>query len=420
MSGSDNRTDIAKTFANRVAVFVIGALISVILARSLGPTGRGEYAVAVTFASTAAAFGHLSLEQALVGSWADPTRRSTTAGAAIQVGVIVGPIAAVVGTLIAPLVVGSGELRLAQLATLAVAPTIVVLYLNAIAVADGRVQLVNRTRLLAAAFQLLVVTSLLVASAVSVPLVVVISIAVPVVHLCLIWLGRTWQSEMRSSASIELVTVGLRYHLGNVATQLLRRVDVLILARFEDQFEVGLYALAVTIAELLYLVSDSVAQVTQPSQLAASPEVAVRRTGQLVRVTVLVAAASAAGLAATAWMLVPLAYGNDFGGAVPGLLLLIPGVILLAALRPLSILLLRQYRPWLVTAANILALVVNVALNLALITTIGLNGAALASTVAYAVQFLLYCRLARRLTGLTGRELVPTLADVRRVRGSRK
>lgn len=414
------RADVARTFVNRLAVVVMSAAISVLLARALGPDGRGQYAVAIAFATTCMAIGHLSLEQAIVGAWVDPQRRTAIAGAALQVGIVVAPLTVILSTLAVPIVVDSADIPLARLATLAIIPMMLVVYLNALAVADGDIQLVNRSRLGAALLQLALTVLVVVTSIVSVRSVVWVWITISAAHLLSLWKGHRWRSVPHWPQSRTLVAVGLRYHTGIVATYLLRRVDILILNRYEEAFAVGLYALAVTIAELLYLMTDSIAQVTQPSQLATSSTYATRRTAQLVRITVIVGAATGTCAMFVAWLVVPTVYGSEFKGAVPAVVILAPGVVALATVKPISVLLLRHERPWILTGVNVGVLVLNVGGNIVLIPSLGLVGAAIASTLAYTVQALLHGVVAQRLSRLRMRDLVPTYRDVRTIVRARR
>src|SRR6185437_7766174 len=62
------------------------------------------------------------------------------------------------------------------------------------------------------------------------------------------------------------VAHGLRYHLGFAAMFLLLRLDVLILNGLGSATQVGLYSVAVTVAELSKIVTDSTAQVALSKQ----------------------------------------------------------------------------------------------------------------------------------------------------------
>jgi O-antigen/teichoic acid export membrane protein len=68
------------------------------------------------------------------------------------------------------------------------------------------------------------------------------------------------------------------------------------------------------------------------------------------------------------------------------------------------------------TKANVVNLLVNVAVNLLLIPVFGIAGAALASSVSYTSAAVVLAVLWKRRSGLSVRELlVPTISDARAV-----
>jgi O-antigen/teichoic acid export membrane protein len=97
--------------------------------------------------------------------------------------------------------------------------------------------------------------------------------------------------------------------------------------------------------------------------------------------------------------------------------LLLPGVVALAAYRPLATALLRQGRPMVATAFGLAALVGNVVANSVLLPSIGLVGASLSSSITYLGLAIAYLAVLRSAE-VTWRDLVPRWSDVRAVRDS--
>src|SRR5215469_11623696 len=52
---------VAGTYATQISALVLGLLVSIAVARSLGPAGRGEYAVAMAIGTLGVQFGNLGL-----------------------------------------------------------------------------------------------------------------------------------------------------------------------------------------------------------------------------------------------------------------------------------------------------------------------------------------------------------------------
>jgi O-antigen/teichoic acid export membrane protein len=104
-------------------------------------------------------------------------------------------------------------------------------------------------------------------------------------------------------------------------------------------------------------------------------------------------------LAAPASLLLPVLYGAPFRDATTQLLILLPGVYLVG----IEAVLVQHFNstglPVAIPVFWLAALVVNVALNLALVPGWGARGAALASTISYTLIFILVASLFRMRTG---------------------
>jgi len=93
------------TFAVRAARLALGVIASVVTARALGPTGRGDYYFVVTFAGLLVQFGNVGLASSntyLVAS--DRTRLAGLVANSVWVALAAG----VGGALVAALLLGSG------------------------------------------------------------------------------------------------------------------------------------------------------------------------------------------------------------------------------------------------------------------------------------------------------------------------
>jgi O-antigen/teichoic acid export membrane protein len=207
-----------------------------------------------------------------------------------------------------------------------------------------------------------------------------------------------------------LVT-GLSYHAGPACSYLLLRIDVFLLAAQAPARSVGVYALAVGVAETARFAADSLSQVALPRQAQADDERAVAVTVRTTRIAALIGICSTLVVAAAAPVAVPLAYGRAFSSAVPPLLLLLPGVLVLSIARPASVHLLRARRPRYVVAPSAAGLVVNVAVNLALIPVLGAAGCAIASSAGYVAMAAYQLRLFGSVSGTRVRLLLPGRAD---------
>lgn len=405
------------TILAKIATYGLGLIASIVVARVLGPEGRGSYFVIVTVAATAMSLGHLSIEQANVYLWGRERDRRQLAANSVAIGLAAGLLAGALAWLVVRLL-GPDRVPVAGYGLLAVALAAVpagmlALYVSILVVLDDRIGRVNLSRLLAALLQTAALIALAVAGRLDVAWVVWIWAATTALPLVVVLLGfGARPRHLSARLAGEAMGVGLRYHLGMSAVFLLFRVDVFLLNAMVTRAEVGLYSLAVTLAELTYLITDSLAQVALPVQSSGPLDESGRFTARAARTNLIVALTTMAGIGLFGPLFVPLLFGSEFSGSMRAVYALAPGVIALATMRPAGGFLIRLNRPMLVSAASWAALAINVALNLVLIPALGIVGAGVASSVAYVLLAAFYLTWLSRAAALPPRELIPRISDL--------
>jgi O-antigen/teichoic acid export membrane protein len=87
--------------------------------------------------------------------------------------------------------------------------------------------------------------------------------------------------------------------------------------------------------------------------------------------------------------IIPLLYGQEFLPAVRPLWILLPGVVALSICKVLANEMTGRGRPKISLLASVITLGVNIPLNLILIPQMGMNGGAIATSVAYIVSSII-------------------------------
>lgn len=391
---------------------------SILVSRTLGPAGRGSYYVLITIASTALTLGHLSVEQAQVFAWSKVTDRRVLSANAVIIGLLLGGLSALIAwfavILLGPAVVPVAGQGLLILGLLGVPAGMVSLYSNGLLVLGNRIGRFNLGVLLAAIVQTGLIVALRLLDRLTVTAVVVIwtittfaplFVSLPTLHPRL--------RDVSAKAAREAIGLGARYHLGMISVFLLFRSDVFILNALVSRAEVGLYSLAVTLAELLFLLTDSIAQVILPSQVSDSMEESANITAKAVRTNLIVSVVSVAGVISTSPVVIPLLFGREFNGSIPALLALSVGVIALGTGRSVGGYLIRLDRPLWIAAMSLGALALNVVLNLLLIPMWGIVGAGIASSIAYTLLEVVRLAWFVRASRTPVRALIPRLSDLK-------
>jgi O-antigen/teichoic acid export membrane protein len=226
------------------------------------------------------------------------------------------------------------------------------------------------------------------------------------------WCGRrAWTPlplEAVSLASMgNIVGFSMMTGLANVLSMLNYRVDLLFIDRILGTAQVGVYAVAVQLAEGLLFISQAVGVAIWARVGAATREEAAALTARSIRYALAIMLAAAAVIFLAAGVAVPLLFGERFAGAVTPLRVSLLGVVAWGAANLLAAYYTNQLgRPRVPLAMAAFSLLVAVALCPLLIPLWGLTGGALVTTVSYTTAIVAGLCVFRRDTGIGWRNLL--------------
>jgi O-antigen/teichoic acid export membrane protein len=215
-----------------------------------------------------------------------------------------------------------------------------------------------------------------------------------------------------------LVAYGLRLYPASVTGFFNYRADTYLIQALlvAAAPALGLYSIAVTMAELVFYVPDSVATMLVPRVAGATAADARDVVARVGRLTMLLSVISAVVLMPVVFVGIHLVL-PAYEGSIPAFLVLLPGVVSVSHAKVMTSYLSGRARPGLVSIGAAVALVVNVALNLFLIPSLGIVGASLASVVSYTVLAGLMIAAVSRISGVPAAGLaVPGRGEVGAVR----
>lgn len=163
------------------------------------------------------------------------------------------------------------------------------------------------------------------------------------------------------------------------------RFDVWVVDQYHGVAALGLYAVAVGTGQLLFYVPEPFSRVVQPYLFGQLDDEMLSRYKAVARLnfTSLLALALMMGIVAP-WVL-PLLFGEVFTGSVLALQLLLPGVIFSGATKILALLVIQRGQQRFNLLATAVGAIFTIGLDLLLIPIWGIEGAAVASTLAYLV-----------------------------------
>ena len=195
------------------------------------------------------------------------------------------------------------------------------------------------------------------------------------------------------------IRYGVQGQIANLVQLFNYRLDQFLVAAFVSRAALGQYTVAVGLGESVWWISSAVAMVLLPRLTRMDRERAREMTPLISRNTVLVSVGAAAVLVVISPVLIRVLFGGEFTPATTPLMLLMPGIIAASATRVLGSYLFSQGRVIYNTYATFIALGVTLALDLVLIPTLKVPGAASASSIAYVVSLAATLYWYRQVSG---------------------
>lgn len=212
------------------------------------------------------------------------------------------------------------------------------------------------------------------------------------------YLSTPWPSR-RSPALRPLLSYGLQATASYFLFVLYSRVDLFLVNYFRASAAAGLYSVAMVFGEFSQAPSEAIFTVLFPRLNLLEPEQRKEWTLRVHRVVIIISLATASFLAALAF-LIPQIYGRPFTGAVIPTFICLIGCITWALARTIAYFLFSENKILLYMLSTGIGIIIMVGLDLLLIPRLGITGAALGYTSSLWARYLLLLLFASRFAHL--------------------
>jgi len=407
----------ATTLATQIASYALNFCAGIIIARSLGPAGKGTLSLVVlsnVLLLTASNLGLAAACSYMIArrgfSLGEVGRHAVLAG--LGLGLITFSLTAVVVNFLPVTLVNPSQRVYVMLAAGLVPLALMTQYLNGALMGAGQIIWLNGLTLAQAAINVTGLVLFLLVLRLGLP-GGLSAWTVTVVSTCLLTVAVTfWRARRlgRRSAvrttrwnralAAEGIRYGIRAYPAGVVSFLNLRSDQFLLGYLAGTASVGIYSVAVTVAELLLFFPRSLATALMPRITGADSVSAKHMAASACRHTVGGALVSAVALVPIG-LLIPVLFGEAYRPSVVPFFLLLPGLGAYALAPVLSTYFSGQLgRPIVTSLFAGMSLALDVVLVWALVPRLGVPGAALASTLAYTATIVVMVTYFRRLTGV--------------------
>lgn len=405
--------DSSYNFIRQALSIVLGMAVSVLLARGLGTSARGVYALAILFPNLLMTFSNLGVGPATVYFVG---RESFDDETVVQNNLILSISISFVGISTGLLIAWFGganlfptvDLHLLFIALLLIPATLANGFLLGYLQGKQNFRLFNLIGIVPQGTMLILllvfvwwqqrgVQGALAANIASVWVTLLLALILlrdlmPASLVRLLHLNKTYVRDV--------LTYGLKSHVSNMIAFLNYRSDMLLLGLFLPAGAVGIYAIAVGLVERLWILSSSLSTTIFPRIASMGDQEEERRllTTLVTRHVLWVSVLLGGFLAVVANWLVILLYTAEYAESVFALQMLIPGVVLLSGSKVLANDIAGRGKPLLNSIHSFIAFVINVSANLILIPVWGVTGAAASTTISYSLlatmKLFAYCQIA--------------------------
>lgn len=299
-----------------------------ILALALGVDGRGAVASATAPLFLAVALATFGVPASVTRTIArQPWLTGSFVWRAAGVLVAAGATVTVALLLTSPFFGGGDDTLtpLVGIAALALVPTLLTTLLQSVASGRHRWRLVTVERAVTAGVRLAALAALAMTDTLDVVSAVVVLALAPVAgavaYLGLLRTDRVTRPAGSADArSRDVLSFGVRVWFGSVAGVLLTRLDQTLITPLSGPAELGLYVVAVNVADLPLVISNAVRDVSFAADAAEADD---RRMLSASRISSALSVVASAALAVTAWWWVPIVFGSEFTAALPACLVLL-------------------------------------------------------------------------------------------------
>ncbi len=394
-AGTELRRNVLETYGTRLMVVAVMFATAIVIARELGPAGRGLYAVAATVGAIGAQFGNLGLhasniyyvarDRALLPALIGNTMAVVFAACVIAA---LSGIALVFWPSLWPI---HGTLLLLALASVPI--SLAYLLTQGLLLGVNKVRAYNNIECGGKLLALVLICILALLHGGTVELYFGVTLAC--VMIAFLWallrLRQDSAEPPRLSFAVfrQSIGLGMRAYMIAFFGFLLLRIDLLMVKYMLGATETGYYSISQVLAENTMMFPVVIGLLLFPKLSATKEkEEKVRLANKAVLVTaalmlpVVVIAALAAG------PVISLAFGRNFLPAVAPFAWLMPGTYFLGIETVMVQLLNSEGFPPIIVAAWIADTIVNVAANFWAIPRYGITGASFVSSVCYFLIFL--------------------------------
>jgi len=391
---SDFIRKVAETFATKLALIGISLITSVIVARTLGPEGRGIYAVATAISAIGVQLGNLGLHASNTYYVARdrkllPELVSNTLLASFGFGGIGSGLAWLVFFLWPSLAPIQGLILM--LALLWIPFGLAYMLLQNLLLGIHEVKSYNKIELISKLLAVSIIGLMILVRGVQVEAIFSASLMALIISFCWVMLRLKPYLQRLPLPSLQLfkenIYYGLKAYVAAFFAFIVLRGDLFMIQYILGSEQAGYYSIAITLGDMIYMLPVVIGSLLFPKLSALSSRREkwnfTKRVAFGVSLIMLVTIILAALVAQP---IVEILFGKTFFPAVPAFLGLMPGILMLS----INVVYMNYFAstgmPMITVYSPAIAALANLVLNIKIIPLLGIIGASISSSICYSAM----------------------------------
>ena len=417
--------DVLYRLFTQFGVSILNFLTAILVARYLGPDGKGMFVIITLTAGVMVTFGNFGLGQALLYSRAKKRYTNEELWTfslifALGWGMILSGVAAALLWFFAPVILKMQMNAMLMMGICAV-PVLLWIEFNRTYLMGGHqfklYNIVDGARAFswfALAWIFLATFKNRLKAAVTAWLIA--TLLTGTIQLVVSWRPGRIRFKKFVVMGKDLFGYGLKTYLTTLLQFFNYRLDAFILNWFSTSAVVGIYSVAVSLAETIWHLCNAVASLVFPKISALTREEANRLTPITSRFTLTASFLAAILLAVIGPWAITTLYGKAFGAAIYPLWFLLPGIVFFGLVKILYGDLAGRGFPGIGGWVTGTALILTLLFDFTFIPLWQASGAAVASSISYTAAAVLCTYYFAKITGISHREVwILKGTDVKRV-----
>lgn len=377
-------------FGTQILTLVIGFVSGVLLARSLGPAGRGAFTALLVYPTIMISLLSMGTRQAAVYYLG---KKKYSESEIVGVTLLLLISSSIIGVLTSVTIIlytqnSDYSLMLILLASFTIPADLTINYFTGILIGKQRINKFNQLMYLVPIINLVFIIFLVffiklyIVGAVLATLIAKIVLAL----YALLSINREYSLKMcyRSEIIKRMVSLGSIYALSLFVLNLNYRVDIIILERLSNVTEIGQYTIGVGFAELLWQLPTAFGLVIFAySANSKNSNKFSQDIAKMVRIIFPIVLIGSIFLYFASGYIIPFLYGEEYIPSIKMLKILLPGIVMMSFFKIINMDLAGRGKPDITIKLFLPALLINIVLNIILVPDFGGCGAAFASTISY-------------------------------------